>query len=164
VIDSQNLKELLMRYAKLTLVLLGFAATLFAADPFVATWKMNPAKTKFKAGTAPKEQTLTITEAGSDLMVAVAGTAADGRKISVTYSIPAAGGTGKIIEAPSYEGVSGKRMGPNEREVSYMKGGKAVYTAHSKVAADGNSLSVSAKGLNPLGQSVESTVSYDKVK
>ena len=68
-----------MRYTKLMLVLLGFAATLCAADPFVGTWKMNPAKTKYKAGTAPKEQTVTITEAGTDLNVSVAGTAADGK-------------------------------------------------------------------------------------
>jgi hypothetical protein len=45
-----------MRYTKLMLALLGFAATLCAADPFVGTWKMNPAKTKYKAGTAPKER------------------------------------------------------------------------------------------------------------
>ena len=73
-----------MRYTKLVLALLGFAATLCAADPFVGTWKMNPAKTKYKAGTAPKEQTVTITEAGSDLNVKVAGTAADGASTART--------------------------------------------------------------------------------
>jgi hypothetical protein len=140
-----------MRYTKLMLVLLGFAATLCAADPFVGTWKMNPAKTKYKVGTAPKEQTVTITEVGSDLNVSVAGTAADGSKISVTYTVPAAGGTGKMGESSYYDGISGKRIGPNERVMSYMKGGKAIYTAHSKIATDGNSLSVTSKGVNPLG-------------
>ena len=153
-----------MRYTRIMLVLLGFAATLCAADPFVGTWKMNPAKTKYKVGTAPKEQTVTITEAGSDLNVSVAGTAADGSKIAVSYTIPSAGGTGKIVESSSYDGISGKRMGPNERVMSYMKGGKAVYTAHSKLSSDGNSLSVSSKGVNPLGQTVDATVAYDKEK
>jgi hypothetical protein len=152
-----------MRYTKRILVLLGFAATLFAADPFAATWKMNAAKTKYTMGTAPKEQTVTIAEAGSDLSVKIAGIAADSSKIAIAYTIPAAGGTGKITEGP-YDGVSGKRIAPNEREVSYMKGGKAVYTTHSKVAADGNSLSVSSKGVNPSGQNVEATVFYDKAK
>jgi hypothetical protein len=153
-----------MRYTKLMLVLLGFAAALYAADPFAGTWKMNPTKTKYKVGTAPKEQTVTITEAGGDLDVKVAGTAADGSKISVSYTIPSAGGTGKILESSSYDGISGKRIGPNEREVSYMKGGKAVYTTHSKVSTDGNSLSVSSKGVNPLGQTVAANVAYDKQK
>src|SRR5215831_15427336 len=118
-----------MRYTKM-LGLLGLAATLFAADPYVGTWKMNSAKTKYTVGTAPKEQTVTIAETGSDLNLKVAGTAADGTKISV----------------------------------SYMKGGKAVYTTHSKIASDGNSLLVHTKGLNPVGQTVEADVVYEKQK
>jgi len=153
-----------MRYTKLMLVLLGFATALCAADPFVGTWKMNAAKTKYKVGTAPKEQTVTITEAGSDLNVKIAGTLADGTKISMNYTVPAAGGTGKILEASSYDGVSSKRLGPAEREVSYMKGGKSVYTTHSKIAADGNSLSVAAKGVGPTGKDVDASVAYDKQK
>ena len=154
-----------MRYTKLVLALLGFAATLCAADPFVGTWKMNPAKTKYKAGTAPKEQTVTITEAGSDLNVKVAGTAADGSKISVAYTVPSAGGTGKFTESSAYyDGISAKRIGASEREMSYMKGGKTVYTAHSKISTDGNSLAVSSKGVNPLGQTVDANVAYDKQK
>jgi CheY-like chemotaxis protein len=42
--------------------------------------------------------------------------------------------------------------------------GKAVYTTHSKVSANGNSLSVSSKGVNPVGQTVDATVAYDKQK
>jgi hypothetical protein len=153
-----------MRYTKVMVVLLGFAATLFAADPFTGTWKMNPAKTKYKEGTAPKEQSVTITEAGSDMTVKVAGTAADGGKISVAYTIPSAGGPGKIIGASSYDGISGKVIGPGDREMSYMKNGKAIYTTHAKIAANGNSLTVSAKGVNPLGQTIDATTVYDKVK
>jgi hypothetical protein len=80
-------------------------------------------------------------------------------------SVPSAGGPGKLTESSAYyDGISGKRIGPNEREMSYMKSGKAVYTTHSKVSTDGNSLSVSSKGVNPVGQSVDATVAYDKQK
>ena len=55
----------------------------------------------------------------------------------------------------------GKSSSGRERALDllepYMKGGKAVYTAHSKIANDGKSLSVSSKGLNPLGQTVDAT-------
>jgi hypothetical protein len=149
-----------MRYTKLLIALLSLTAILFAADPYVGTWKMNSAKSKYKTGTAPKEQTVTISESGSDLITKVAGIAADGSKIAVTYSIPAAGGPGKIIESTAYDGVSGKTIAANEREVHYMKGGKDVYTAHSKVT--GKTLTVSTKGTNALGQQVEATVIYEK--
>ena len=114
-----------MRYAKLAFALFGLAAVLIAADPFAGTWKLNLEKSKYKTGTAPKEQTLTIAEAGSDLDVTISGTAADGTATMSHYTVPAQGGEGKIIQSP-YEAVSGKRIGPNEREVRYSKGGKVV--------------------------------------
>jgi hypothetical protein len=76
-----------------------------------------------------------------------------------------AGGTGKLVESSAYyDGISDKRIGPSEREMSYMKGGKTVYTAHSKISTDGNSLAVLSKGVNPLGQTVDADVAYDKQK
>jgi hypothetical protein len=150
-----------MRYAKVVFMLLAVAAALVAADPFVGTWKVNPAKSKFKIGAAPKEQTVTISESGGDLDIAVKGTAADGTPISTHYTIPAGGGMGKIIESP-YEAVSGKRMNANERETSYSKGGKVVYTTHAKLTKDGKTLTVNSKGTNPVGKMVDGTVIYDK--
>jgi hypothetical protein len=49
-----------MRYVRLVFMFLAVAAALVAADPFVGAWKLNPAKSKFKTGVAPKEQTVTI--------------------------------------------------------------------------------------------------------
>lgn len=152
-----------MRYTRLVLMLLGFAAALCAADPYAGTWKMNTAKTKFKLGTAPKEQTITITDVGSDSNVTIAGTAADGTRIALSYTIPTAGGTGKI-ESPVYDGISSRVMGPNERMVQYLKNSITIYTAHSKVSADGNSLSVQTKGRNASGKYVDATAVYEKQK
>ncbi len=90
-----------MRYAKLAFAILGLAAALVAADPFAGTWKLNSAKSKYKTGTAPKEQTVTIAETGSDLDVIISGTVADGSAImSSHYTVPAQGGEGKIIQSP----------------------------------------------------------------
>ena len=150
-----------MRYAKLMFMFLAVAMALVAADPFVGTWKVNPAKSKFKTGSAPKDQTVTISESGGDLDIAVKGTAADGTPMSTHYTIPSAGGSGKVIESP-YEAVSGKRENANERETSYSKGGKVVYTTHAKLAKDGKTLTVHSKGTNPAGQMVDGTVTYDK--
>src|SRR5215469_5647053 len=96
-----------MRYSKLVLVLLAFAGALIAADPFVGTWKLNAARSTYKTGMPPKEQTVTFSEEGSDLDVVVKGTSSDGQTISTHFTVPTAGGSGKIIESP-YEGVSAK--------------------------------------------------------
>ena len=150
-----------MRYAKLAFALFGFAAVLIAAEPFAGTWKLNLEKSKYKTGTPPKEQTATIAEAGSDLEVTISGTAADGTATMSHYTVPAQGGEGKIIQSP-YEAVSGKRIGPNEREVRYSKGGKVILTTHNTVSADGKTVTVNVKGTSAQGQPVDAVVVYDK--
>ena len=145
-----------MSNGKLLAGFLAFAALGLAADPFVGTWKMDTAKTKYTTGTPPKSQTVTIKEAGADLDVNVTGTAADGSPIASHYTVPAAGGVGKIISSP-YEGVTSKRSSPAERSVEYSKGGKVVYVTNSKLSADGKTLTVKSKGINPMGQNVDST-------
>ena len=150
-----------MRYSKLILVLLAFAGASMAADPFVGTWKLNSAKTKYKTGMPPKEQTVTFSEEGSDLHVMAKGVSSDGRAISMHFTVPTAGGTGKIIESP-YEAVSAKMSKPNERETSFSKGGKVAYTAKGKRSADGKTMTVAVKGTNPFGQTVDGTNFYDK--
>ncbi|PYT21285.1 MAG: hypothetical protein DMG57_39085 [Acidobacteria bacterium] len=151
-----------MRYAKLAFAILGLAAALVAADPFAGTWKLNSAKSKYKTGTAPKEQTVTIAETGSDLDVIISGTVADGSAImSSHYTVPAQGGEGKIIQSP-YEAVSGKRMGSNQREITYSKGGKAVLTARSMVSASGKTITVNVKGTDMQNKPVDAVVVYDK--
>jgi len=153
-----------MHWTKLFLALLGLAATLCAADPFVGTWKMNMAKTKYTSGVPPKEQTVTISEMGGNVIGKVTGTAADGRRILLSYTLPSAGGTGKILQSSSYDAISGKRIALNERETTYIKEGKPLYTAHSTVSANGKSMTVIGKGLALSGQSVETTTFYDKQK
>ena len=150
-----------MRYSKLILVLLVFAGVSMAADPFVGTWKLNSAKTKYKTGMPPKEQTVTFSEEGSDLHTMVKGTSSDGQAISMHYTVPTAGGTGKTIESP-YDAVSAKMSSPNERDTSFSKGGKVVYTANAKRSANGKIMTVAVKGTNPSGQTVDGTNFYDK--
>jgi hypothetical protein len=150
-----------MRYAKLALVLLATGAALIAADPFVGTWKLNSARSKYKTGTPAKEQTLTISEAGGDLDVILKGTSAEGGSFSSHYTVPAGGGPGKIIESP-YDSVSGKRLGANEREIIFSKGGKVVTTARSRVSAGGETLTVTVKGTDMLGKPLDAVGVYDK--
>ena len=149
-----------MRYSKLLLAVLVFAGTSIAADPFVETWKLNSAKTKYKTGMAPKEQTVTFSEEGSDLHVMVKGTTSEDKPISTHFTVPTGGGTGKIIEAP-YDAVSAQVKG-NERDTRFSKSGKVVYTAKAKRSADGKTMTVTVKGTNAVGQMVAGTAFYDK--
>jgi len=155
-----------LRWAALMVALLGLAATVAAAkDPFVGTWKMNPAKSKYSVGMLPQEQIATITVHRRNMNVKVAAITAEGKKTVVHYSIPYDGGMGKMSETtPAYDGILGRHIGPNEREISRLKGGKVVFTARSVVSDDGKSMATFSKGVSPTGKPVEAHLVYDKVK
>jgi len=150
----------------LVLALIGFAAVAGAArDPFVGTWRMNHAKSKYAAGLPPREQIATITVKGRNMQVKVEAITAEGKKTVVRYEIPYDGGMGRMFEtSPAYDGILGKHLGPYEREISRLKDGKAIFTARSIVSPDGNLMSVYSKGVSPLGKPVEAHVVYDRVK
>lgn len=140
------------RTAKLVLLLLAIAVPLCAADPYVGRWKMDVPKSKYERGARPRKQTVTITKVGTDLDHKVAGTAADGGKISAWFTIPSAEGTGRVIQSATYDGVSVKWFSPSEREVTYSKGANVVNTVWSRVSSDGKSMSTHSKGVNARGR------------
>lgn len=141
------------------------AAALGAPDPFVGRWKMNPAKSNYVMGAAPREQIATMTVADGDLHVLVNAITSDGIKTVVSYSVPYDGGVGKmdLTSSPAYDGITGKHIGPREREISRLKSGKTVFTAHSTITPDGKTMSVFSKGVSPVGRPVEAKVIYDRL-
>jgi len=153
-------------WVALMFALLGFAATVSAAkDPFVGTWKMNPAKSRYVVGVLPRAQIAIITVHRRNMDVKVAAITAGGDKTVVHYTIPYDGGMGKMFETtPAYDGILGRHIGRYEREISRLKGGKVVFTARSVVSDDGRSMATFSKGVSPTGKPVEAHLVYDKVK
>jgi len=150
-----------MRSVKFVLLSLACAGALLAADTFVGTWKLNSAKTKYKTGMPPKEQMLTYTEEGGELHIMAKGTSSDGKTVTNHFTVPTSGGKAKIIESP-YDGISVKNTSANQRETSFSKAGKVVYTAKSKLSADGKTMTIAVKGNNSFGQSVDGSNVYEK--
>jgi hypothetical protein len=119
-------------------VLLTFASTLLpAADAFVGTWRLNPAKSKYSGGSREiKDATLVILEQGDNYQVTVSGTYADGSSVSVKYRVPTRGGTGQVQEGDNgmFDAVASKRISSRERETTYMKDGNYAGTRRSVVS------------------------------
>jgi hypothetical protein len=141
--------------------LFAVAGTLYAADPFEGTWKLNPSKTKFTQGAAPKEETVVIARQGDDYLITLTGIDVSGKPISAKYSTPMNGGEGKILDGP-YDAVSSKHIDSNTREVTYMKGGKVVRSTHGVIAKDGKSLRVTVKATDADGKPIAGTLTFDK--
>jgi hypothetical protein len=94
--------------------------SLWAADAFTGTWKLNVAKSKFAKGQEIKEQTAVVTEQGDVATVTVKGAKGDGTAISQKYTFPLKGGTVSFIEGllddvQSRRPPTPLRLGPGER-------------------------------------------------
>ena len=75
-----------MKWSRQKSALLGFAATLVAADPTVGTWKLNTAKSKYSPGPAPKSATITYEETADGIKRMGESVDADGNKTSFEYT------------------------------------------------------------------------------
>src|SRR5262245_63001574 len=93
-----------MRALAVAALLIAVPMTAAAADPFVGKYKLNTAKSATTGGQTPPEMTLTISEAGGNLLISSAAKAADGSPIpSDVLTVPKAGGTVPAPKGASYD-------------------------------------------------------------
>jgi hypothetical protein len=145
---------------KTFLSLFLLAGSLFAADPFVGTWKLNVAKSKHGGGPLPaaKEEAIVVAVADGQFTVTVTGTAVDGSPISMKYTVPRTGGPVQFLEGgpPPGSGIAStlakRKADSNTVDSTDTKDGKVSETSHTVVSADGKSLRGTAKGIDPQGK------------
>jgi hypothetical protein len=155
------MKRLLVFAMVVALTLAASSLLLAQANPFVGTWKLNPAKSKYTSGAPLKEGTITVQMVDDQDQVTVNETAADGSPISLKYELPDKGGAGKIL-AGTYDAVSGRWIDDNIRETSMIKGGKEIGNARSVVSNDGKTMSITNKGKDTQGKPVSRVTIWEK--
>jgi hypothetical protein len=143
------------------LVLLTFSVPLFAVSPFVGTWKLDTAKTKYTKGSPPKEVTLVIEEQGTNLKTTATGTTSDGSPISVEFTVPIKGGTG-TVQTGEFNGVTSKLISPNVRENTYLKDGKEWRSRSMVLSSDGKTLTSRVRGLGAAETPIDGTDVFEK--
>jgi len=127
-----------MHLFRRALFVFGFAGALFAADPFVGAWRLDPARS---SGQIPKDETVTIQKHGSALSVDVQVTTAgpDPKSLLIRYSAPAGGGLGRVEKGP-YDRVSLRRLDARSMETTYFSSGKEIRSTRGVVSGDGRTM------------------------
>ena len=134
-----------------------------AADPQIGTWKLNVAKSTYNPGPAPKSATTKIEAAGAGAKVIVDSTAADGTarhwEFTADYDgkdVPMTGNN------PDADTVARTRVNANTVQTISKKAGKVVTTQQSTVSADGKTRTVTSKGVNAAGKTIDNVAVYEK--
>lgn len=149
----------------LSLLVLASGSLLAQDNPFVGTWKLNVAKSKFEPGPAPKSQTRTIVAQGDGAKYTFDGVTADGKPFSYSFTVKYDGkdypitGTGMPGGA---DAIAIKLAGTNKAEATEKKGGKEIAKAEAEVSKDGKVATVNLKGKTADGKEFHAETVYDK--
>lgn len=133
-----------------------------AADPFVGTWNLNTAKSTFVPAPGPKNQVLKISGPETARAISVDVTPSAGNPYhwevsgAVNAELPVKG------DNPNADTYRFRRLNATTTEAYYRKGGKPTLTQTAVVSADGQVLTVTGKGTNFAGLTVNTVAVYDK--
>jgi hypothetical protein len=158
---------------KRVLFLLGFlffssiaASPLLAQhNPFVGTWKLNVAKSKFEPGPAPKSMTRIVVADGDGAKYSFEGVGADGTATSYSFAVKYDGKDYPITGSGAPGGadsISIKRVGLNKAESILKKNGKEVGKSVAEISKDGTVSTIKSRGKAPDGKDFSFDSVYDK--
>jgi len=136
-------------------MVLAVAATAGAQAPkgLVGTWKLDPAKSKFSPGPAPKSMTVVYSAEGADaLKIVVDLTPADGAAQHWEMTVSYDGKDSPVTGNPNADTMSAKKIDDHTGESTFKKDGKVTATNVRKLSADGKTLTITSKGTTVDGK------------
>ena len=132
------------------------------ADPFVGTWILNLAKSKYTPGPPPKSATLVISRQGTTVTVTVDAVNAAGVASHWMYAAAPDGKDYPASGNPDVDAVVMKAIDARTVDVVQKKAGKPTLTVRRSVSADGKTLTVTSSGQNAAGLAVSTVAVYDR--
>jgi hypothetical protein len=144
------------------LAALAMNVAVSAADQQSGTWKMNPAKSKYSPGPAPKSVTVKIESEGDNVKLNADGIDAAGTPTHVAYTAKYDSKDYPVTGVPSADMVAVKRIDASTTQSTLKKAGQVVMTVSSVVSQDGKTRTSTFKGKDAQGNDVNNVVVYDK--
>ena len=159
-----------MRHRSLSILMFGFLAGLFAIgtavkaaeDPNSGTWKMNPSKSKYDPGPAPKSSTTMIESDENKYKVDGHTVNADGTETHISFDAKVDGKDYPLSGVPNADVISVKRVDAKTIETAWKKDGKTVMKTHAMVSSDGKTRTVTFDGADPQGHKVHNVAVFEK--
>ena len=159
------MKQLQVFFMVVALAAHGSGVLLAQNNPFIGTWKLNIAKSKYSSGPAPQSQTQSYETHGDGMKVSLEGIAADGSRIAWSYTADFDGKDYPISGTGAPNGadiVALRKIGANTYEATFKKGGKVVGTGRDTVSKDGKVKTVAAKGTDANGKPVTRALVWER--
>jgi len=142
---------------------LALVVTASAADNNIGTWKLNPAKSKYSPGPAPRSQTLKIEAWGEDgVKYTSDGVNADGTPTHTEFQAKYDGKDYPFKGNPDADTIAYTRIDSNTCEAVTKLKGKVNIHARVIVSKDGKTRTLTQKGTDSRGRDVNNVIVYDR--
>jgi hypothetical protein len=155
----------LLRATALVMIVIAAAAVELAAqgaDPVVGTWELNVAQSKYTPGPAPKSETRTYVVAGQDIKASSKGVDGTGKPTAASWNVNYDGKYRPQTGNPNADTLSLKRVNAFSAEFTQKRAGKVVITGTRTISPDGKVMTITSKGTNARGQTIDDVEVYEK--
>jgi hypothetical protein len=135
------------------------------SNPFVGTWKLNLAKSKFEGIPAPTILTRTVVSNEAGATYTFSGTSADGKTIEYSFSSNYDGKDSAVTGSGMPGGVDTvamTRVNSNMVRTIWKKGGTAIGVSNTEVSRDGKVSIVKGSGVDADGKKFSMVSVYDE--
>jgi hypothetical protein len=147
--------------AVFVMVLAAGSLALAQSNPFVGTWKLNVAASKFEPGPPPQSQTRTWDASWN---IDVTGVNQAGKSMSYSYTIVTDGKghpSGSTVPNGA-DTLTARKVSSHLITAKFTKAGKVVESTTYTVSKDGKMLTIVAKGVLPDGKILNNDTRWDK--
>jgi hypothetical protein len=139
--------------------------TVFAADNFSGTWKLNLQKSQYTPGPPPRSLTSTVQVKGDTANFTFDGYDSNGNAIvPEELSIKLDGKDYPIADDPTRDTVAMKKIDDYTTEETNKKNGKVTTITRTVYAQDGKSRTATTTGTNVQGQTVNNVAFFDRLR
>ena len=142
--------------------LFGIRSAAQGTDPIIGTWVLNVAKSKFSPGPAPKSESRTYVMAGQEIKATSTGVGGDGKPTAGEWTIVNDGRDTAMTGNPDADVLSLKRTDAFSTEFTLKKAGKVVITGTRTISRDGKVMTITNKGTNAKGQTINDVLVFEK--
>jgi hypothetical protein len=157
------MKKLFTVVSVVVLALAASGVVLAETDAHMGTWKLNIAKSKFAPGQTMKSETRTYESTGDGYKFSGERVDADGSTHPEAFTVKYDGKDYPITGDPTgADTLNVKLIDANHIDATTKKGGKVLYTTTVAVSKDGKVMTITTKGKNANGQSMNNALVYDK--
>jgi len=159
------MKRIILLVCVLALSTVAAGSVMIQSNPFVGTWKLNLAKSKFVGMPAPKSLTRTVVTNEAGVTYTFSGIDADGKEFEYSFSSNYDGKDSAVSGAGMPGGadtVAMTRVNSNMVRAILKKGGTAIGMTNTEVSRDGKVSIVKGSGEGPDGKKFSMVSIYDE--